>query len=120
LLNNRSSFSQVELSRRAFGAAGAQTILPRPAGTIASIARVMQGLAGQRLSILVMTRCQQGLSLRCPIGLLVGAVYRLQIGTQDSDSVNIRITSSRTRHDGSYDVGAIELQSAAEFHAAAA
>jgi len=101
--------SQIDLTARCFGPVEEETP-SRPLGTIATVARRENGIAQRGLSVMLMTRGPRGMGLRCPIGLHVGGDYQLQIGTAGGEVLGIRITSSRSRPDGSYDIGAVELR----------
>lgn len=90
----------------------------RPVGTIAIISRLIDGIEHHRLSVLVMNCGERGVGIRSPIGLTAGAVYRLHIGRERGQSVDIQITSSRRRDDDAYDVGACEIGQASEAVAA--
>jgi hypothetical protein len=78
----------------------------RPLGTVATITRVLNGEEHNRLHVLLMNRSEEGIGLRCPIGLVRDGIYRLQIGADPAESTLIRITSSRPREDETFDVGA--------------
>lgn len=81
----------------------------RPLGTIATISRIIDGLEHNRLHVLVTNRSEEGVGLRCPIGLVEGGIYRLQIGCELGDSALIQIRTSRARFDLSFDIGAVEI-----------
>jgi hypothetical protein len=81
----------------------------RQPGAIATIVRVFNGLEYGRLSIHVMTRDEQGICLRSPIGLIPGAIYRLSLGSDPDHSTLVHVTAFRARGDGTYDVGAREI-----------
>jgi hypothetical protein len=91
----------------------------RSTGTIATISRIIDGVERHRLGVLVTNRSNDSVCLRSPIGLPPGAMYQLQIGTQESDQTLLQITASRPREDGSYDVGAREMPSVSAYAAAA-
>jgi hypothetical protein len=76
------------------------------------ISRMVNGIAYQPLLVQLVTRCPSGIGLRCLIGLEAGVNYQLRIGTNAVETVPLRITSSRSRHDGTYDIGAHELPEA--------
>jgi hypothetical protein len=88
-------------------------------GTIATLSQMVEGLERNRLSVLLTSRMNDCVCLRSPIGLAAGVNYRLQIGTRGEQSIFLRITSSRQREDGSYDVGAREVAEPARYAAAA-
>jgi hypothetical protein len=81
----------------------------RPLGTIATISRIIDGQEHNRLHVLVTNRSEEGVGLRCPIGLVESGIYRLQIGCELGDSALIQIRTSRARFDQSFDIGAVEI-----------
>jgi len=81
----------------------------RQLGAIATVSRVFNGLEYGRLSIHVMTRDEQGICLRSPIGLIPGAIYRLSFGSDLENSTLVEATAFRQRDDGTYDVGVREI-----------
>jgi hypothetical protein len=81
----------------------------RPLGTVATIARLLGGETLNRLQVLIVDVSNEGVGLRSPIGLIRDGVYRLQIGHADAtDSLEslIRVVTSRSRPNGTFDVGA--------------
>lgn len=76
----------------------------RPIGALASIRRVIDGETLDRLDIVLRDVSRHGIGLRSPVPLPGGAVYRVELGTEED--VRIRIIHSRRRFDGTYDVGA--------------
>ncbi|HEX4796548.1 MAG TPA: hypothetical protein VH370_22345 [Humisphaera sp.] len=93
--------------------------ITRQPGAIATIVRVFNGLEYGRLSIHVMSRDEQGICLRSPIGLIPGAIYRLSLGSDPDNSTLIQTTAFRLRGDGTYDVGAREIANNLHSRAAA-
>jgi len=91
----------------------------RPIGTIATLLQMVDGLERNRLMVLVTSRLNECVCLRSPVGLAAGATYKLQIGTHRDQSTFLKITSSRLREDGSYDVGARELSQTVRYATAA-
>ena len=91
----------------------------RQPGAIATIVRVFNGLEYGRLSIHVMTRHEQGICLRSPIGLIPGAIYRLSLGSDPDNSMLVEATAFRRRDDGTYDVGVRETVEGKSSRAAA-
>ncbi len=78
----------------------------RPDGAVATIRRVLHGEEHNRLHVLITNRSEGGVCLRCPIGLVRGGIYRLQLGSDPCESTLISILSSRLREDETFDVGA--------------
>ena len=80
---------------------------------------MVDGLERNRLTVLLTSRMNESVCLRSPIGLAAGATYILQIGTHRAQSTLVQVTSSRSREDGSYDVGAREIAQTVRYAAAA-
>jgi len=78
----------------------------RPDGAVATIRRVLHGEEHNRLHVLITNRSEGGVCLRCPIGLVRGGIYRLQLGSDPCESTLISVLSSRIREDETFDVGA--------------
>ena len=69
----------------------------RADGAVATIRRVLNGEEHNRLHVLLTNRSEGGVCLRCPIGLVRGGIYRLQLGSDPCESSLISILSSRMR-----------------------
>src|SRR5258708_11845403 len=91
------------------GAGGAGRRSSRgPRGRAAPAPRLLGGETLNRLHVLIVDVSTEGVGLRCPIGLVHNAIYRLQIGNGEaSDSLEslIRVVTSRARPNGTFDVG---------------
>jgi hypothetical protein len=77
-----------------------------PVGTVASIRQVVNAVELNPVHVLVTDVSGGGLGLRCPISLVRGGLYRVEIENHcEPNTANVKVVSSRRRRDGSYDIG---------------
>jgi hypothetical protein len=76
-------------------------------GALASLQRIVPGEQMIPLHVLVIDSSEGGIGIRCPVGLIREAPYRISIDHEgETFTAQVRIISCRRRRDGSYDIGA--------------
>jgi hypothetical protein len=77
-----------------------------PTGSLATIRQIVNADALNPIHVLIMDVSAGGLGLRCPINMVRGGLFRIDVEDHaEPYSVNVKVVSSRRRRDGSYEIG---------------